>query len=82
MLPIIEFKQHPLYDDFCNIFDDQQKINFVRECRDMLLIQSDFSQLPDVNVDKTAWSKYRQKLRDYMDFYDPSNLNPIFPKHP
>lgn len=39
----------------------------VRSSRNMLLAQSDWSQLPDVALDeteKTAWTVYRQELRD------------------
>ena len=35
-----------------------------RAKRNSLLNQSDWSQLPDANVDKTAWATYRQALRD------------------
>ena len=35
-----------------------------RTKRNNLLRQSDWSQLPDANVDKTAWATYRQALRD------------------
>lgn len=35
-----------------------------RAKRNSLLRQSDWSQLPDANVDKTAWATYRQALRD------------------
>jgi len=36
----------------------------VRQIRNGLLRQSDFSQLADVTVDKTVWATYRQALRD------------------
>ena len=35
-----------------------------RTKRNNLLRQSDWSQLPDANVDKTTWATYRQALRD------------------
>jgi hypothetical protein len=82
MTRIIEIAEHPLYDDFCNKFTDEQRISFVRERRDALLVASDFSQLSDVIVDKEAWAAYRQELRDYMVTYDSSNTNPIFPQKP
>jgi predicted N-acyltransferase len=82
MTRIIEIAEHPLYDDFCNKFTDEQRISFVRERRDALLVASDFSQLSDVTVDKEAWAAYRQELRDYMVTYDSSNTNPIFPQKP
>ena len=36
----------------------------VRAKRDALLTDSDWTQLPDANVDKDEWAKYRQALRD------------------
>jgi hypothetical protein len=36
----------------------------VRERRNELLIASDWTQVPDVPVDKVAWAAYRQALRD------------------
>ena len=49
--------------------DEQQKIRdakaaAVRKQRDALLAQSDWTQLPDAQVDKAAWASYRQALRD------------------
>ena len=82
MTRIIEIAEHPLYDDFCNKFTEEQRVSFVRERRDALLVASDFSQLSDVTVDKEAWAAYRQELRDYMVTYDSSNTNPIFPQKP
>ena len=44
---------------------DIQAITFdALQKRQMLLVESDWTQLPDVNVDKTAWAAYRQHLRD------------------
>ena len=36
----------------------------VRLDRDSLLAQSDWKQVADAPVDKTAWATYRQSLRD------------------
>ena len=36
----------------------------VRAQRDSLLTASDWTQIPDVPVDKAAWATYRQSLRD------------------
>ena len=47
----------------------------VRSLRDMYLQESDWTQLPDVsNVDKTAWTTYRQQLRDVTTQADPFNI--------
>lgn len=36
----------------------------VRHIREVLLSQSDWTQLPDAPVDQAAWAAYRQELRD------------------
>ena len=41
-----------------------QKANEVRYRRNMLLTQSDWTQVLDTQVDKAAWAVYRQALRD------------------
>jgi hypothetical protein len=41
-----------------------QKANEVRYRRNMLLTQSDWTQLADTPVDNLAWAVYRQSLRD------------------
>jgi hypothetical protein len=41
-----------------------QKANEVRSKRNMLLTQSDWTQLADAPVDNLAWAVYRQSLRD------------------
>jgi predicted metal-binding protein len=79
---LIDFNQLLMYNDFCTTYTDEQKINLVRQYRNALLMQSDFSQLEDSPVDKEAWAEYRQELRDFMVTYEPSNLTPIFPQIP
>lgn len=40
----------------------------VRAQRDQLLVQSDWTQMPDVQLpNKTEWAAYRQALRDITD---------------
>jgi len=41
-----------------------QKANEVRYRRNMLLSQSDWTQVADAPVDKAVWAAYRQALRD------------------
>jgi hypothetical protein len=36
----------------------------VRRMRNILLLESDWTQIPDATTDKVAWLEYRQKLRD------------------
>ena len=61
----------------------------VRNKRNELLAQSDWTQLPDSPLSQTkknAWSKYRQQLRDMMASYTDSEENTldkvIFPEEP
>lgn len=42
----------------------QNEERVVIDTRNSLLNNSDWTQLPDVNVDKEAWIVYRQQLRD------------------
>jgi len=39
--------------------------------RDRLLAESDWTQLPDAPVDRAAWAKYRQALRDFPATWKP-----------
>jgi len=36
----------------------------IREIRNNLLLRSDWTQLPDSQVDKQSWASYRQSLRN------------------
>ena len=44
--------------------DIDRLLRDVRAWRNMELIMSDFTQLPDSPVDSAAWAVYRQELRD------------------
>lgn len=53
----------------------------IRARRDALLVQSDWTQLPDVPLPtKAAWADYRQALRDITQQPDPHNI--IWPTPP
>jgi len=43
--------------------NDRAEAN-VREKRNALLVESDWTQIADATVDKAAWATYRQSLRD------------------
>lgn len=43
---------------------DAQQAKSVRETRNKLLADCDWTQLADATVDKTVWAAYRQALRD------------------
>lgn len=53
----------------------------VRKKREVLLAESDWTQLPDVSIaTKEAWAAYRQALRDITDQSDPFNI--VWPVRP
>jgi hypothetical protein len=53
----------------------------VRAKRNILLQQSDWTQLPDVPLEtKETWAVYRQALRDVTDQSDPFNI--VWPAAP
>lgn len=53
----------------------------VRAKRDRLLLESDWTQLPDVPLaTKEAWAEYRQQLRDVTLQQDPFNI--VWPTRP
>lgn len=67
-----------------NCETDEMKQVILRQQRNILLNQSDWTQLPDADLtekEKETWVKYRQALRDLPDqFSDLSKLK--FPKKP
>jgi hypothetical protein len=57
------------------------KWSTLRETRDDLLFQSDWTQVSDAPVDASAWATYRQALRDLpANTADPAN--PTWPTEP
>lgn len=53
----------------------------IRTWRDKELAASDYTQLPDVPVDKVAWTAYRASLRSMFDnVTDPKTI--VFPVRP
>lgn len=63
--------------------EDTVQAKYIRGTRDLLLQQSDWTQLADVNVNKQAWANYRQALRDIPQQSDyPNNVTwPIMPSN-
>lgn len=52
---------------------DAQKLRDWHACIDALLLQSDWTQLPDVRLtseQKSAWAVYREALRTAKDLYN------------
>ena len=53
----------------------------IRQKRNRILSQSDYTQMPDWPGDKTSWKKYRQELRDIpQNFADTDKV--VWPKAP
>lgn len=50
---------------------DEYLVERMRNHRDRLLAESDWTQLPDAPVDKAAWAAYRQQLRDFPATWTP-----------
>jgi hypothetical protein len=46
----------------------------VRQQRNRLLAESDWTQVPDAPVDAAAWATYRQALRDITDAENPFDV--------
>jgi hypothetical protein len=68
-------------DEEINEIREREALVLLRDERNARLIGSDWTQLPDVSVDKEAWALYRQQLRDMTDnIVDP--FNPVWPKEP
>lgn len=65
-------------------WDDARYAYFMRVLRNernILLMQSDWTQVEDAPVDKAAWAEYRQALRDLPEnTIDPEN--PVWPTPP
>lgn len=57
------------------VFNSEAFLSQVRSKRNTLLFQSDWTQLPDSNVDSAAWATYRQALRDFPSTIDPSTAS-------
>jgi hypothetical protein len=61
--------------------DTLQLANDIRAKRNQLLVESDWTQIPDVPLDKEAWGLYRQALRD-VTLQDGFPHDVIFPDKP
>jgi hypothetical protein len=56
-------------------------VQSMRAARNQLLAESDWTQLPDAQCDKTAWATYRQALRDFPATWKPAETA-NFPETP
>lgn len=61
--------------------ENERRIKLIREKRNLLLTESDWTQLPDAPVDSQSWAEYRQKLRDItIQAKFPNEI--VWPEHP
>jgi len=60
---------------------DEYLVERMRNHRNRLLAESDWTQLPDTPVDRAAWATYRQALRDFPATWTPSPTV-TFPEKP
>ncbi len=56
-------------------------VQSMRTARNQLLADSDWTQLPDAQCDKTAWATYRQALREFPATWKPAETAD-FPEAP
>lgn len=69
-------------DEFVNIKELQYRGNVIRIRRNMLLAQSDWTQSKDIsNTVSSAWTTYRQALRDITQQQDFPNVV-VWPERP
>ena len=61
--------------------DENSKAAQIRSQRNQLLTASDWTQVLDAPIDRTAWAAYRQALRDITSQEDFPN-NVVWPKNP
>jgi hypothetical protein len=54
--------------------------NVIRAERNKLLVESDWTQLPDASADAPAWATYRQALRDITTQVNPFAI--VWPESP
>lgn len=68
-------------DDEIDAYEAQKALNRLRQIRNKMLSETDWTQAPDAPVDSQAWATYRQALRDLPDnTEDPRN--PAWPTKP
>jgi kynurenine formamidase len=60
--------------------DTEAQWAVIRTERNKLLVDSDWTQLPDAPVDAAVWATYRQELRDITTQADPFAI--VWPESP
>ena len=82
VLPQLEVYMFELFNINYDLLPESNKWNLIRIYRYDLLKKSDWTQLPDsqlTEAQKTAWTAYRQALRDIPQTYQ-SPDDVIFPE--
>ena len=82
-MKIIEIQ--PLLIDASTSMSNEDIINVIRQTRNYLLQQCDWTQLPDSPLSDTKrseWATYRQALRDITETYAENLLDTEFPNQP
>jgi len=74
-----EVEPKPVYAAVMQPYEEAAAV--VRTRRNMLLSESDYTQLPDVNVDRASWGAYRDKLRD-ISSQDGFPFSVVWPEKP
>lgn len=72
---VVEKTEEDISQDTLNTAND------VRAKRNQLLIETDWTQISDVPVDKVAWADYRQSLRD-ISLQEGFPFDVLFPEKP
>lgn len=57
-------------------------MNKLRQDRNRLLSETDWTQLADATVDKQVWAAYRQALRDFPATVEDARLPVTWPEYP
>jgi len=63
--------QNVTFDSDADTIPNEWLSERMRAHRDRLLVESDWTQLPDAPVDRQAWATYRQALRDFPSTWTP-----------
>jgi hypothetical protein len=75
----------PLLIDALPSMTNEDIINVIRQTRNYLLQQCDWTQLPDsplTDTKRMEWATYRQALRDITETYAENLLDTEFPNQP
>lgn len=72
----------PIAVDPADLLTSDEKLAGIRERRNRLLQETDWTQLPDTTADTVLWSIYRQVLRNIPQVYADTPDSVIWPTEP